>query len=367
MSEYAHLLDDETFDDFSVLYLNDQGRFVVPGGDLRELKDGKVVSTDNLPSYLKEKVVLPKGVTDVFIWVHGWRNGQPEALSAARKIFKGIIDLHKEKKDLYPNIKDLFVPAFLVIRWPSWSKPQSTGYSKIRDRAASLTDEGEAEFFLASLLGYLDEKRRAQVSHGRGTLRSKDGFYIHCLGHSFGGRFLTAAVRAAGSPSSPKTLSLMRRVAQPERKVLSIDDTKKGFDFTVDNLVVFQMAAPSDSFEDQLDKLTNPDLTALKGPLVVTHSMHDTANCLWHKFTQDLEAGIGCSGAKTPKKKINQIKLEDLPNQYNKADFQTGKIINVSADHIFKVKEFGAGAHGDFFYKESVHLILSLTTFARQY
>jgi hypothetical protein len=34
-----------------------------------------------------------------------------------------------------------------------------------------------------------------------GTFR--DGFYVHCLGHSFGGRFLTATIKAAMGITAP--------------------------------------------------------------------------------------------------------------------------------------------------------------------
>lgn len=69
-----------------------------------------------------------------------------------------------------------------------------------------MTEMGYAEFFLASLLGYLHGERR-QPQRGPDILRVEGGQYLHCVGHSFGGRFLGEAIAAAATPSAP-TLAL---------------------------------------------------------------------------------------------------------------------------------------------------------------
>lgn len=115
---------------------------------------------------------------------------------------------------------------------------------------------------------------------------------MHCLGHSFGGRFLTAAVNAAAAPQ-PRTLTLMNSVSQSGRMVLAASDPQK-FKFTVDSMLVFQMAAPCSKFAPRLCKLIHD--APFRGPLVTTFSDSDTANCAWHRRAEG-EDGIGCSGA----------------------------------------------------------------------
>jgi hypothetical protein len=80
---------------------------------------------------------------------------------------------------------------------------------------------------LASLLGYLDQGNVR--GSDRKVLRAKAGFYVHCLGHSFGGRFLAAAIKAAAAPTART------------RKILAAR-RETGFDFNVDTLCVLQMA-----------------------------------------------------------------------------------------------------------------------------
>lgn len=226
-------------------------------------------------------------------------------------------------------------------------------YRKIRDRATELTEEGEAEFFLASLLGYLDWKNDRVGGHGSKTLAAAAGFFVHCLGHSFGGRFLTAA-----NPQS-RTLSLMNSIGVGTRAVLSANAAAK-FSFTVDSMLVFQMAAPSTRFEPQLTKLVHD--APFRGPLVTTFSIADTANCMWHKEAGD-EQAIGCSGVKEPHQDVSTIPLANLTYNYTPQDFSTN-IINVNASLVYTdgngLTGIVVGAHSDFFYEESIHLVLSL-------
>src|SRR6185503_5532130 len=102
----------------------------------------------------------------------------------------------------YLHLKS-FTPWYVAVHWPSKSQPTLAGYSKIRDRAAAMTHQGDAEFFLAALLGYLDRDNPRGANPA--LLRSRGGFRIHCVGHSFGGRFLAAAILASVFPQSPST------------------------------------------------------------------------------------------------------------------------------------------------------------------
>lgn len=350
----------EGFNEFSILYMNQRGAYIEPGMDLDEFSDGREIQPDELQKYLKEKIVLPDGVTDVFIWVHGWRNNSSRALLNARRLFNGLTDAGITRGAQYPSLGH-FVPAFIAIHWPSMSSPFPSGYKRIRDRARSMTDEGDAEFVLASLLGYLDGKNSRTGGPGSKTLRAKGGFYVHCLGHSFGGRFLTAAIRAAASPQH-RTLSLLGKVGTDGRKVLSaIADV--GFEFTVDSVLIFQMAAPRHSFGSELRMLIHK--APLRGPLVLTYSCRDRANCLWHRFAEWGEAGIGCSGAGEPKDDICEIRLGPLDYRYTGSDF-CKRIVNVKSCWAFKKSLFRIeGAHSDFWYSESIHLAMSLAEFVR--
>jgi len=356
------LPDADAFNAFSLVCLNANGRFVKPGRDLDEFSDGDEITPDQLPNFLKERIVLPDGVTDVFIWVHGWNNTHQSALASARRLFNGIKLLAGRQPQRYPRLMP-FVPAFVIVRWPSQSSmlEGESGYKKIRDRAAQLTENGDAEFFLASLLGYLDQKNTRVGGHGSKTLAAAGGFYVHCLGHSFGGRFLTAAIKAAAAPQ-PRTLSLIERVRQNDRLVLSVTTPSK-FAFTVDSMLVFQMAAPSAGFAPQLSTLVHD--APFRGPLVTTFSGSDTANCLWHNVAGD-EQAIGCCGVVQPSQDVNTppLPLGDLSHDYAPEDFSTN-IVNVDASAVFTGGNIVVGAHSDFFYEESIHLALSLVNYVR--
>jgi hypothetical protein len=108
------------------------------------------------------------------------------------------------------------VPSFVAVHWPSVSWPTPKGYATIRARAAKMTEEGDAEFFLASLLGYLEAPNK-RVTQGSGLLKAAGGYYVHALGHSFGSRFLAAAITAAAQPRT-RTLSLLGALPAGERK-----------------------------------------------------------------------------------------------------------------------------------------------------
>jgi hypothetical protein len=349
MSPTLHPLSDAPeFNDFSYLRLNDRGAFI--------RDDGKPVSSAALPAYLDEHIVLPPDVTDVFVWVHGWRNDEERALRTGRRLFNAIAVQYARDAAHYPAVRR-FVPAFVLVRWPSESSPLPAGYRRIRDRARKLTEEGTAEFFLAALLGYLDHDR----ARTRATLRGARGFFIHCVGHSFGGRFLTAAIGAAGNPESPATLSLLASMGKVQRETLGARESS--FEFTVDSLTVFQMAAGSRSFGDSLRKLL--DEAPIAGPVVLTYSQHDRANCLWHRFAERGERAIGCEGARAPDDRVHTITYRSLDEDYTRDDFDAAPLTNVNAGDAFREGGFAEGAHSDFWWEESIHLLLSVVNHVR--
>lgn len=340
---------------YSILLMDDQGRFVRKESTGSETP----ILAEDLPDYLFEKIVLPKNVTDVFIWVHGWRTDRATALSNAKRMFCAIEWVYKRRNASYPNLA-AFTPGFVAVSWPSMSWPELIGYKRIRDRTKAMTEDGYAEFFLASLLGYLKPAEPDGGGNTPRTLRSSRGFYVHCLGHSFGGRFITAAIGAAASPRSKKTLTLLGDVPKARRKVLSGSLTTDGFAFDVDSAVVFQMAAPNCRFGDELRILVSR--APLRGSFVATYSGFDRANCLWHWGSEWGQQAIGCTGAKEPRERTRRIELLPCSSQYSPGDFPARTVVNVDANRLYAHYDWFQveGAHSDFWYEDSIHLVLSV-------
>jgi hypothetical protein len=330
-------LDGASFSNFTMLYLDQTGRFIDVGDPDRD--EARLVEADELERFLRRAISLPNGVTDVFVWVHGWQNDELRAVSTAKRMFANLADWFARRATLYPKLGTV-VPGFIAVHWPSNSLPTLSGYKKIRDRAKRMTTQGEAEFFLASLLGYLD--LGTQRSSERKVLRAKDGFYVHCLGHSFGGRFLAAAINAAATP-------VVR-----ERKILAAH-RETGSAFNVDSLCVLQMAAGHKAFGSEFEALLDGPIC---GPIVLMTSMSDTALCTWHSVSEG-EPGIGCTGAVEPHKRIGSIDLLTVDTCYPDKAFSKD-ITNVNASEYFIGGGWIEGAHSQFWHMETIHLIASL-------
>jgi hypothetical protein len=144
------LSDGNAFKGFSMLYMNDVGQYIEPRKDVKHYSDAQAIRTTQLPSYFKKRIALPKDVTDVFVWVHGWRNNTDRALATARRIFNGIAEVHRMYTGNFNHLAN-FVPGFVAVHWPSMSSPLRSGYKLIRDRAKELTDDGDAELNGTSL------------------------------------------------------------------------------------------------------------------------------------------------------------------------------------------------------------------------
>lgn len=327
------------FSRFAMLYLDRDGRFQDDGTD----DVIKPVTSDELPAFFKRAIsdqVLSPRTTDVFVWVHGWQNDELRAIETARRLFANLDRWFESRSADYPGLVGI-VPAFVAVHWPSTSLPGPGGYKKIRDRAKAMTTEGEAEFFLASLLGYLDADNKRD--NGRKVLKARGGYNIHCLGHSFGGRFLAAAIKMAATP----------QVA--ERKVLAVK-RKTGFPFNVDSLCILQMAAGARTFGEEFSSLL--DKSPLCGPIVLTHSESDRALCMWHSIGEG-EAGVGCRGAEAPADRISRVVLKGTDTKYTEADF-AADITNVDASRLFVDGGWTEGGHSDFWHEETMHLIASI-------
>lgn len=325
------------FTRFTMFYLEETGQFL----DTDTQDEPRPVGFDELPGFLKRRIKLPPGVTDVFVWVHGWQNDELRAISTARRLFGALDTWFKREAARYPRLGEI-VPAFVAVHWPSNSTPGPAGYRKIRKRAKSMTTLGVAEYFLASLLGYLDESN--QRPSDRKVLKAKGGFYIHCLAHSFGGRFIAAAIQAAAEPSAQ------------EHKVLAAHRETR-FEFNVDSVCVLQMAAGASSFGKEFGALL--DTGPLVGPIVLTHSDSDRALCLWHALGEGGEVGIGCAGAKSPTDRIGSITLQPANQPYSHSAFSKD-ITNVDASSFYTAGGLVEGGHSDFWHEETLHLVASV-------
>ena len=207
-----------------------------------------------------------------------------------------------------------------------------------------MTTEGRAEYVLSALLGYINRSRRKPIATP--VLRTRSGQFLHLVGYSFGGRFLAEALKEAANPSGPPLLQL------PPPNPL--------YPFTVDNLLVFQMAAPPDAFSHELAPVL--DDAPIRGPVTLTFSTADRANCVWHQLLEH-SPGIGCRGASTPGARM--ITLRPISQDYENDELEH-PLINVDSSKSFRgARVTPPGAHSDFWYPESIHLLLTLAAQAR--
>jgi len=332
------------FSNFFMLYLDETGRFIDPESE--ENGESRLIPSDELPIFLKKTIKLPDKVTDVFVWVHGWQNDESRAVKTAKRLFANLTGWFARENARYPRLGAV-VPTFVAVHWPSTSLPTPGGYTKIRNRAKRMTTEGEAEFFLASLLGYLDKGNSRATD--RKVLVARDGFYVHCLGHSFGGRFLAAAIQFAAKPLEQK------------RKVLAAAHRQTGYDFNVDSLCVLQMAAGNTSFASDFALLLKGPLC---GPIILTNSASDNALCIWHGISET-DAGIGCHGAIEPRDRIASIEMRPVEQRYGLDDFAKD-ITNVDASAYYVGGPWAEGAHSQFWHTETMHLIASMVEQVRR-
>ncbi|MET8568462.1 hypothetical protein [Streptomyces sp. NPDC004783] len=296
-------------------------------------------------------------MTDLYVYVHGWQTAPEVAARRATALVTRARDLRAAHPDRYPRLARGYRPALVVVRWPSSSLPTLGGYRRIRDRAHAMSapGEGHAPYVLAHLLGYLDARRPDPAAPP--VLANRDGQYLHLVGHSFGGRFLCEAVQWAAAPDAPRVLG-WSTPAQPGRP------------FTVDSMVVFQMAAPRDAFDRVFPSLFPSGAGSgapLRGPLVLTHSRWDRATGFWHLRAEGA-AGIGHSGAGAAPVPQFHTRLLPVHEPYRLSRLDH-RLVNVDAGERFRgsarTRLAPAGAHSDFDHPESAHLLLSLAELSR--
>jgi hypothetical protein len=280
------------------------------------------------------------------VFVHGWRNSPAGAEASGRRLAALLEERFAGRGGMYPAIRT-WDCHYVVIRWPSMSSALPGGYRRIRDRAHHMSTEGRAGDVIAQLLGYLNQNR--SIPGGPAVLRTRPGQYLHCVGHSFGGRFLVQAVIEVGA-TRPAVLGW--NYADPR------------YPYAVDTLLIFQMAASPDIFaaSQRFAKILSD--SPVNGPLVLTHSAADRATGLWHRLAEG-RPGIGAVGVSQPAPHVSSTSLHPITERYSRDEFPT-RIVNINAKSRYRRGRWlPQGAHSDIWYPESAHLLLSLASLAR--
>ncbi len=326
-------------DQIVILDLDESGSFI-------EFTTKKRIRLELLANRLKQLVPVNPDVTDIFIYLNGWQNTPGRAANSVGMLAEMLRGQATAEKGFYPGLRN-FKPLYVLIRWPSKSNPFPWGYRHIRDRAHAMTTDGHAEFVIAHILGYFNSARKPP-SAAAPALRTSRGQYLHCVGHSFGGRFLCEAIMAADNPVAP---------------TLAWPWTDKRYPYTVDTLLVFQMATRPDDFANRYAKLLTD--SAISGPVVLTFSRADRALGLWHRAGERTR-GLGARGATAPRESIQTVRLPQASERLI-IDPAAGRIVNVDCTWRFKRGRFTRveGAHSDIWYPESANLLLSLAAAAR--
>ncbi|WP_221348331.1 alpha/beta hydrolase [Streptomyces beigongshangae] len=317
-------------------------------GDLLHPRSGERVPVHRMRSVLARTVPVTPEITDIVLFVHGWNTSVRRARQTANALFTDAETLLARQPHRYPRLP----PAtdsrlYLVLCWPARSAPLLHGYRRIRDRAHSLTTEGYAAHVIAALLGYLNEERAVPAGATAGTA---GGQYLTCVGHSFGGRLLCQAVQESALEGTG--------TAGP----VHVDPR---YPYSVDNLLVFQMAARPDSFSPS--GVFHRLLTAapISGPVTLTRSRRDRATGVWHRLAERT-GGIGTVGLRGADPPPAELCLRKPDEAYDDADL-AHRLVEVDASRCYVGSPWNliSGAHSDIRHPESAHLLLSLMNFSR--
>ncbi|MGW1719919.1 hypothetical protein [Streptomyces sp. NPDC002156] len=316
------------------------------GPDGRLLEDTALgprpVPSGRLLDHFAEDLSPPAWATDLLVYVHGWQTRPEPALAAVRRLLTLTAGQYDHRRALYPALRP-WRPWTVLVRWPSRSLPSLGGYRRIRDRAHIMSTRGHASRVIGRLLGYLDTHRADPAAPP--VLANRDGQYLHLVGHSFGCRFLCEAVQWAAE--EPLTLGW----STPE---------PPGRPFTVDSMLLLQMAAPRDAFASGFTSLAE---APLRGPVVATYSQHDRATGFWH-LRAEKRAGIGYAGIGTAPAPVSTIRMLSPDEPYPLAALDH-RFVSVDASDVFVHGHGPAGAHSDHLRPESAHLLLSLADHCR--
>jgi hypothetical protein len=309
---------------------------------LRETRTGlRPVPEHRLDDHFAASLTPPDWATDLLVYAHGWRTKPESALATVHRLLTLITDEYDHGP--YPNLKP-WRPWTVLIRWPSRSRPSLGGYRSIRDRAHTMSTQGHASHVIGRLLGYLDARRTDPAAPP--VLANRHGQYLHLIGHSFGCRLLCEAVQwAAGQ----EPLTLGWNTPEPH-----------GRPFTVDSMLLLQMAAPRDAFASRFTALAQ---APLRGPVVASYSQHDRATGFWH-LRAEKRAGIGYAGIGTAPSPVSAIQMLPPRQPYPLTDLDH-RFVSVDASEVFVHGNGPAGAHSDHLRPETAHLLLSLANHSR--
>ena len=278
----------------------------IPYAELRFDKDGKVVSRDEQNAVLT--LAAQPEVTDLIVLAHGWNNEMEEA----RALYRTLAD-----QLLGPGSTGLGIVGVL---WPS---KRFTDTDLIPGGAAALARN------LLNYTTYYTMKQRAGTI-GFGGLApilakvhtARAGLRLHVIGHSFGGRLVSAA--ATGGADDP---------ALPLSSMVLLQAAFSHFGFAKD-------------WDPGKDGLFRGCLSGhrVDGPIAVTHTANDRAVGIAYALASriagqiaaalgdasDVYGGIGRNGAlSTPEALAGE--LFDVDRAYS---FQPGAVHNLLADRF---------------------------------
>ncbi|WP_394434715.1 hypothetical protein [Streptomyces sp. SGAir0957] len=318
-------------------------------GMLRHPDSGRRIDDDaELPEVLRQSLSLPGAATDLLVFVHGWLTPPAEVERRLARLLALTEQVWAGGREHYGRLPDAPRLLPVALRWRS-----RTGYRAAIARAHDATVEGQAAHVLAALLGYLDEWRELPGSDA--SLPGRGGQYLHCVGHSFGCRFLSRALPEAG----PAEL-----VARAEHVLAGPVHADPRYPWTVDSVLLLQMAAerstlgPGGAYADLFAR------APVSGPVALTHSRHDRATGLWHLLAER-HRGIGTAGLREAAVPVHRIRMHRPDEPYTDADLHH-RLVDVNASRVFRRGRLRfAGAHSDLWHPHTAHLLLSLMDRAR--
>ncbi|MFI0236501.1 hypothetical protein [Streptomyces sp. NPDC016845] len=319
-------------------------------GMLRHPDSGRRIDDDaELPEVLRQSLGLPGAATDLLVFVHGWLTPPAEVERRLALLLRLTERVWAGRRAQYGRLPDELRLLPVALRWRS-----RTGYREAVARAHDASVEGQAAHVLAALLGYLDEQR--ELPGADASLPGRGGQYLHCVGHSFGCRFLCRALPEAG----PAELS-----TRAEHVLAGPVHADARYPWTVDSLLLLQMAAdrstlgPGGAYADLFAR------APVSGPVALTHSRHDRATGLWHLLAER-RRGIGTAGLRKAAVPVHRIRMHRPHAPYTDADLHH-RLVDVNASRVFRGGRLTfAGAHSDLWHPHTAHLLLSLMDRARE-
>jgi hypothetical protein len=226
--------------------------------------------------------------------------------------------------------------------------------------AVKIHDQGEAAGFnfiggiisavrkVLNFTTYYQMKERAGIVGKNGAYRvlmslrdKKPDIRFHLIGHSFGGRLVTAIADGPqnSKPVLPASMTLLQAAFSHNGFAGKFDGKKDGF------------------FRKVISE------NKVNGPIIITHSIQDTAVGMAYPIASKLSGddsaafgdanslfgGIGRNGAQRTKEASNESALGPATTVY---PFKAGKIYNLNSDKIIQ-------GHSDIVKPQVAHAILS--------